>query len=137
MMMLVPRRNNFDLFDDLLDESFFNSRNKVMKTDIKELEDSYELIVDLPGFNKEDIKISTKDGYLTISATTDSVKDENKKDKYVRRERYSGSFSRSFYVGDITKDNIKASFKNGVLTVSLPKEEKEIEDDNKYIEIDD
>ena len=119
-MMLVPRRND-----------------KVMKTDIKEHEDSYELLVDLPGFEKENINISIENGYLTIQAKTSSNKDDEQKGKYVRRERYAGEFSRSFYVGeDIADDDIKASFKNGILNIVIPKEEKEEVENKKYIDID-
>ncbi len=132
-MMLVPRRNDFDLFDDL----FFSNNDKVMKTDIKEHEDSYELLVDLPGFEKENINISIENGYLTIQAKTSSNKDDEQKGKYVRRERYAGEFSRSFYVGeDIADDDIKASFKNGILNIVIPKEEKEEVENKKYIDID-
>ncbi len=137
-MMLVPRRNDFDLFDDLFRDSFFETNNKVMKTDIKEHKDHYELIVDLPGFDKENINISIDNGYLTINAKTNANNDEEEKGKYVRRERYVGEFSRSFYVGDdVTEENIKASFKNGILNISLPKEEKEKIETKKYIDIED
>lgn len=135
-MMLVPRRNDFDLFDDF--DSFFESNNKVMKTDIKEHDDHYELIVDLPGFDKENINISMENGYLTIQAKTNAHKDDEEKGMYVRRERYSGEFSRSFYVGeDVSEDDIKAQFKNGVLNVTLPKEDKEKVETKRYIDIDD
>lgn len=139
-MMIVPRRNDFDLLDDMFNDSFFapHSNEKVMKTDIKEHENSYELISDLPGFDKENINLSIENGYLTINAKTESKNDEEEKGKYVRRERYSGEFSRSFYVGDdVTENDIKASFKNGTLTVSIPKKEVEEKSSKKYIEIDD
>ena len=138
-MMLVPRRNDFDLLGDFFDEPFFKPENsRVMKTDIKEHDDSYELMVELPGFDKENIDMSIEEGYLTIEANTNSSKDEEEKGKYVRRERYSGTFSRSFYVGDdVTEDDIKASFKNGVLDVNIPKKETEKKSEKKYIEIKD
>ena len=138
-MMLVPRRNDFDLFGDVFDDGFFGrNESKVMKTDIKELDDGYELLVDLPGFTKENLDLSIDNGYLTINAKTDSDKEEKEEGKYVRRERYSGEFSRSFYVGDdITEDDIKASFKNGVLNVKVPKKEVTKKDEKKYIDIED
>ena len=139
-MMLVPR-NNFDLFDDIFGDPFFRkNENKIMKTDIIERDNSYVIDIDLPGFNKEDIKIDVTDGYLTINAKMSSSNKENdKKEKYVRRERYFGECSRSFYVGeDIESDDIKASFKNGILSLEIPKvdEQKKLPE-KKYIEISD
>lgn len=137
-MMLVPRKN-FDIFDDLFNDPFFTSHeNKVMKTDIKEHDDRYEILVDLPGFNKEDIKMNIEDGYLVINAKTSNEEDNtNKNGKYVRKERYYGECSRSFYIGDnITEEDIKANYKNGTLNVEIPKkEEVEKIKDKKYIEI--
>ncbi len=137
--MLVPRRNDFDLFGDVFDDAFFGrNESKVMKTDIKEHDDSYELLVDLPGFTKENLNLSIDNGYLTINAKTDSDKEEKEEGKYVRRERYSGEFSRSFYVGDdVTEEDIKAAFKNGVLNVVIPKKEITKKDEKKYIDIED
>lgn len=139
-MMLVPR-NNFDLFDDIFGDPFFRkNENKIMKTDIIERDNSYVIDIDLPGFSKEDIKIDVTDGYLTINAKMSSSNKENdKKEKYVRRERYFGECSRSFYVGeDIASDDIKASFKNGILSLEIPKvdEQKKLPE-KKYIEISD
>ena len=134
-MMLVPRKN----FDDLFNDPFFTSHeNKVMKTDIKEHDDRYEILVDLPGFNKEDIKMNIEDGYLVINAKTSNEEDNTDKNgKYVRKERYYGECSRSFYIGDnITEEDIKANYKNGTLNVEIPKkEEVEKIKDKKYIEI--
>ena len=137
-MMLVPRRN-FDIFDDLFNDPFFNSHeSKLMKTDIKEHGDKYELLVDLPGFNKEDIKMHIEDGYLIINAKTNTEKNEkDDKGKFVRKERYYGECSRSFYVGDqVKEEDIKASLKNGTLNIEIPKkdETKEVKE-KKYIEI--
>lgn len=137
-MMLVPKRN-FDIFDDLFNDPFFNStESKLMKTDIKEHDDKYEILVDLPGFNKEDIKMHIDDGYLIINAKTNSEQSEkDKKGKYVRKERYYGECSRSFYVGNqINEEDIKANLKNGTLSIEIPKkdETKEVEE-KKYIEI--
>lgn len=139
-MMLVPRRN-FDIFDDLFNDPFLNStESKLMKTDIKEHDDKYEILVDLPGFNKEDIKMHIDDGYLIINAKTNSEQSEkDKKGKYVRKERYYGECSRSFYVGNqINEEDIKANLKNGTLSIEIPKkdETKEVEE-KKYIEIGD
>ena len=96
-----------------------------MNTDIKETEKGYELAISLPGVKKEDIKAEVKDGYLIITAAANSKTDEkDKTGKYIRRERYSGSMSRSFYVGDgVSQEDIKAKFENGVLTLDVPKKE--------------
>ncbi len=137
IMMLVPRRN-FDVFDDFFDDSFFKENTKMMKTDIKEHDNNYELIVDLPGLNKENIKLEIDNGYLTISAKTSSDNEEKEEGKFIRRERYSGEYQRSFYVGDeITEEDIKASFKNGILDITLPKKEYKEEQTKKCIEIED
>ena len=138
-MMLVPRNNDFDFLGDIFDDSFFKPRDsRVMKTDIKEHDNNYELLVELPGFTKDNINISMEDGYLTIEANSDTKSEKKEDGKYVRRERYTGTFSRSFYVGDnITEDDIKASFKNGVLNIAIPKKEIETKSDKKYIEIED
>ena len=136
--MLVPRRNNFDVFDDFFGDSFFKENNKMMKTDIKEHDNSYELIVDLPGLNKENINLEIENGYLTISAQTKKDNEEQEEGKFIRRERYSGEYQRSFYVGDnITEEDIKASFKNGVLNINLPKKDYQPEKAKKCIEIED
>jgi HSP20 family molecular chaperone IbpA len=136
--MLMPRRN-FDLFDDIFDEPMFGRNdNKIMKTDIKEHDNGYEIIVDLPGYNKNNLHISIEDGYLTVNAKQE--KEHNDKDnhgKFVRRERFFGECSRSFYVGeDIKEEDIKASYKDGVLTIDVPKvdQSKKIPE-KKYIQI--
>ena len=135
--MLVPRNNNlgvslFDnMFDDFFKDPFFARNNvaKVMKTDIQEKDNNYILDMDLPGYDKEDVKAQLKDGYLTITAqknTNNEQKDEQ--GNYIRRERYCGKCSRSFYVGDsIKEEDIKVTF---------PKEVSQKEDDMKYITID-
>lgn len=137
-MMLIPR-DNFDLFDDIFTDPFFKRNdNKLMRTDIKEHDDNYVISVDLPGYDKENIKVDITDGYLTVSAKTDSENNEEEKGKYVRRERYYGECSRSFYIGDdIKKDDIKASFKDGILCLNVPKKTKEDKEAEKnYISID-
>ena len=145
-MTLVPRNNNlgvslFDnMFDDFFKDPFFARNNvaKVMKTDIQEKDNNYILDMDLPGYDKEDVKAQLKDGYLTITAqknTNNEQKDEQ--GNYIRRERYCGKCSRSFYVGDsIKEEDIKASFNNGILELTFPKEVSQKEDDMKYITID-
>ena len=140
-MMLMPRRNDFDLWDDFFADPFFSKKPVVknMKTDIIEKEDSYELDIDLPGYDKNDLKISVEDGYLTIVAKKEETNEEKKDGNYIRRERYSGECSRSFYVGEeYEAEDIKASFKNGILSLNIPKKEEEKkEPEKKYIEIDD
>ena len=137
-MMLMPRKN-FDLFDDIFDDSFFVSRNdnKMMKTDVEEKDDGYEFAIDLPGVKKDNIKVSLDDGYLTISAKQESKDDEkNKHGKFIRRERYYGEVSRSFYVGEsITEEDIKAKLEDGILKINIPKKENKQIDNKKYIEI--
>ena len=140
-MMLVPRKNSYDLLDDIFDEDFFNfkpAKSEVMKTDIKEHDNRYEMITDLPGYDKKNIKISIDNGYLTICAKTNNEKEAKENGgKIVRKERYFGECQRSFYVGDdIKEDDIKATFENGTLTVNIPKKDKQLnENRKKYIEI--
>ena len=101
-----------------------HARN-MMKTDVRETENTYEVDVDLPGFKKDEIHVDLKDGYLTIQAAKGLDKDqEDKKGKYIRQERYAGAMSRSFYVGDVESDQISAKYEGGVLQISLPKEGK-------------
>ncbi len=125
----------FDNFEAPLRRVNFSSSN-LMKTDVIETETGYELDIDLPGINKEDVKVELSEGYLNVNATTSRRVDEDE-GCYIRKERYEGSFSRSFYVGDaLTNEDIKAKFENGTLRLSVPKKElkKEIEAP-KYIEI--
>ena len=136
-MMMLPRRNEFNLLDDIFGDLDY-TENKIMKTDIKEHKDNYSILIDLPGYNKEDIKISVDDGYLTISATMSKNEEEKENGKFVRRERYFGECSRSFYVGDnVLVDDIKASFKNGTLNLSIPKKEQKQITEKKYVQIED
>ena len=138
-MMMIPRRNHFDLFDEMFRDPFFEgTESKVMKTDIKEKKDKYLIDIDLPGYEKKDIKMEISDGYLTVHASVNKeVDDEKDKGKYVRKERYVGECSRSFYVGDnVTEDEIKAKFKNGTLTIEIPKKDDKKElPEKKYIPI--
>ena len=141
MMMVPRRRNDFDLWDDIFgrDPIFSDDGNKVMRTDIKEKENEYIMTIDLPGYEKKDIKIHIEDGYLNINAKTDSTVEDKEEGKFVRKERYYGECSRSFYVGeDITETDIRASFRNGTLRLEIPKrEEKKAIAEKKYIEIED
>ena len=138
-MMMIPRRNHFDLFDEMFRDPFFEgSESKVMKTDIKEKKDKYLIDIDLPGYEKEDIKMEISDGYLTVHASVNKeVDNEKEKGKYVRKERYVGECSRSFYVGEnVSEDEIKAKFKNGTLTIEVPKKDDKKElPEKKYIPI--
>ena len=135
-MMLVPRRN-FDLFDDFFKDDFFTKKeSNLMKTDIKETKDNYLIEMDLPGYDKDNINLSLKDGYLSISAKVEKEDKENEEEKFVRRERFYGECSRSFYVGDnLTEEDISAEFKNGILRITVPKKEEKPSNETKYIEI--
>ncbi|MBR2778752.1 MAG: Hsp20/alpha crystallin family protein [Firmicutes bacterium] len=136
----------FDEMDRLFDRNFFgrspfNAVNEMkpaaMKTDIREEDGLYLMTMDLPGFSKEDIRAELKDGYLTIHAEKKEEKEENNENGYVVRERYSGSCSRSFFVGEhVTEENVKAAFRDGVLSLSFPKEEEKLsENTTKLIDI--
>ena len=142
--MLMTRLFGENLLDDFFDmptmKGFGLSRmdQNLMSTDVKETHNGYEVSINLPGFKKEDIKAELKDGYLMIQASTDTSKeDKDEKKKYIRKERYSGSCSRSFYVGNsVSESDIKAKFDNGVLTLDIPKVEKAPEVEQKrYVEI--
>ena len=137
-MMLVPRRK-YDFFDDFFKDPFFESGNSsVMKTDIKEKDNSYVLDVDLPGYKKEDIKMHMEDGYLIINAKTNKENDEKDRNgKFIRKERFFGECSRSFYLGnEIKEEDIKANFNNGTLNIEVPKKKEiEKEAEKKYIDI--
>ena len=135
--MLTPRIFTEDLFDDLFDDFPFRSMENVdrklygkhygreMLTDVREHENQYEVVVDLPGFKKDEIKLELNDGYLTITAAKGVDEDEKDNNgKIIRQERYAGAMQRSFYVGkQITSEDIKAKYENGVLTLDVPKEE--------------
>jgi len=134
----------FPFFDDKemrnTEKKLYGNRaSHLMKTDVKEQKDGYELIVDLPGFSKEEVKVALEDGYLTISAAKGLDKDEQEKDtgRYIRRERYAGTCQRSFYVGEqVTQEEIKGQFKHGILKLFVPKKEaKPAVPEKKYIAI--
>lgn len=144
--MLMPTIFGESLFDSFMDDFGFPNVDRIsaskntsnlMRTDIKENEEGFELEVELPGYKKDDVKVHLKDGYLTVSASkqeNNDVKDDN--GKYLRRERYSGSMSRSFFVGEETQESdIKAKFENGILTLAFPKEQPKKIEEPKYIAI--
>lgn len=137
--MLIPRKNDFDLFDDMFSDLDFRRNDiKVMRTDLKEGEDKYILHMDLPGYEKENIKLDLEKGYLTVSASVNKEVNDSKGEKYIHKERYVGNCSRTFYVGDeIKEEDIKANFKNGTLIVEIPKKNKELVQSKKHIEIGD
>ena len=140
-MMMIPRiKNEFDLLGEMFADPFFTEHeSKIMKTDIKEKTDKYLIGIELPGYQKENIKIDVEDGYLTVHAEINSDNEEKEEGKFVRRERYVGSCSRSFYVGnEVKSEDIKASFKNGILKIEVPKKEYKKElPEKKYIQIED
>ena len=146
--MLMPSVFGENFFDDFMDfpfDSFWNRKNplygkhakNMMKTDVRETDDSYELDIDLPGFKKDEITAKLEDGYLTVSASKGLDKDkQDQKGNYIRRERYAGAMSRSFYIGDsITQDEIKAKFENGILQLSIPKKDAKTVEQQKHISI--
>lgn len=143
--MLMPSLFGENLLDDFFNVPIFSRKNgfenatgNIMHTDVKETDDSYEVAMNLPGVKKENVQAELKDGYLTVKAsanTSNDTKDEN--GQYIRKERYTGSCSRSFYVGDqITQEDIKAKFEDGVLKITVPKKEPVPEvEEKKYIAI--
>ena len=146
--MLMPTLFRTNLFDDLLDDFAKETKRAaqnivsvtgVMKTKKKKKDDCFELMIDLPGFAKEDVKAELKEGYLNISAERNSSDEEKDEEgRFIRRERYSGTCSRSFYVGDdLKQEDIKAKFENGILMLTVPKKPEEpVEDEPQYISID-
>ena len=146
MMPSIFGENLCDYWMDFpFDDDFFGRKNplygkhakNMMKTDVRETDNGYELDIDLPGFKKDEISAQLKDGYLTISAAKGLDKDEKEKDgKYIRRERYAGTMSRSFYVGEgVEQDDIHAKYENGILKLSIPKKDAKEVEQKKYISI--
>lgn len=151
--MMMPSIFGENLFDDFMDfpfskefeKNFFGNKNplygkhakNMMKTDVRETENGYEVDIDLPGFKKDEITAKLDNGYLTISASKGLDKDEKDKDgHYIRRERYAGSMSRSFYIGEgITENDVNAKYEDGILRLSIPKKESKKVEDKKYISI--
>ena len=147
---MLPSIFRDNLFDDMFDFDDFDKEfnrmmrplygkhaQNMMKTDVRETDNSYELDIDLPGFKKDEIKVELDNGYLSISASKGLDKDEEKKDgKYIRRERYAGAMNRTFYVGDnLTQQDIQAKFEDGILKISVPKKDVQQIEQNKYIAI--
>ena len=142
---------NKDLFDgfmnDMFEDDFFGGKNplygknarNMMKTDIRETDEGYELDIDLPGFKKDEIQAELKNGYLTVSASKALEQDSKEKEsgRYIHRERYTGACQRSFYIGeDIENEQIKAEFKHGILKLTLPKKQAKPEvEEKRYISI--
>ena len=136
---MLPVLFGENLFDDFFDDSFereFRALNhnplfgkhgrNLMKTDVRENGDQYELAVDLPGFSKDEIQVDLKDGILTIRAAKGLDKDQtDKKGRYIRQERYAGACSRSFYVGDVKPEDVSAKYEDGILRISMPKQAKQ------------
>ena len=137
--MMVPRKNGFDIFDEVFNDPFFTKKeSKLMKTDVREKDGNYVLDIDLPGYNKEDIKIDLTDGYLTVTAKREENKEEKEHhNTYIYKERFFGECSRSYYAGEnVKEEDIKAIFKNGTLEITFPKEDvKKLDEGKKYIEI--
>ena len=151
--MMMPSIFGENLFDDWMDfpfnddfdKYFFGKKNplygkhakNMMKTDVKETDSSYEVDIDLPGFKKDEINAKLENGYLTISAAKGLDKDEkDKKGKYIRKERYAGAMSRSFYVGDaVTQEDIKAKYEDGILKLAIPKKDAKAVENKNYIAI--
>ena len=147
--MYMPSIFGESLFDNMFpfDEKFFTEKkdplygknaSRLMKTDVRETEKTYELDIDLPGFKKDEIQMELKDGVLTVSAAKGLDKDEeDKKGNYIRKERYAGSMSRSFYVGKhVTVEDVHPKYERGILSFSVPKEEaKPVEEKKHYISI--
>ena len=146
---MLPSIFRDNLFDDMFDFDFDKEFNRMMrplygkhaqnmmKTDVRETDNSYELDIDLPGFKKDEISVQLDNGYLSISASKGLDKDEeNKNGKYIRRESYAGSMNRTFYVGSLlTQQDIQAKFEDGILKISVPKKDVQQIEQNKYIAI--
>ncbi len=143
--MLMPSILKDNIFDDWMgftfpdiDKNLYGTRSQnVMKTDIRETENAYELDIDLPGFKKDEINVQLERGQLTIQAAKSMNKEEKDKEgKYIRKERYAGAMSRSFYVGEaVEKNEIRARFEDGILKLSVPKKDSKAVEESKYIAI--
>ena len=134
---MLPMMLSENLFDDLFNDAFNRNlwnadrvlygknANRMMKTDVHETENEYELAIDLPGFKKEEISIELKDGYLTITAAKGVDKDEEEKKtrRVIRQERYVGTCQRTFYVGDVKPEEVRCKYESGVLNVFIPKKD--------------
>lgn len=140
---MLLRNRMFNLFDEFFNDPFFTETSslhvpQLMKTDIQEQDGQYLLDIELPGYKKEDIQAELKDGYLTIQARKeDSIEEKDEKHNYVRKERYSGSCKRSFYVGEgVQEEDIKAGFQDGILRIMVSKDSiKKLPEERKLIPI--
>ena len=134
---MLPSIFGETLFDDFFDDDFMRfpawdgrelygkHAKNLMKTDVRETENTYEVDIDLPGFKKDELDVDLKDGYLTIRASKGLDKDQKDKEgKYIRQERYAGACSRSFYVGEVEPDQVSAKYEDGILKISVPKQAK-------------
>ena len=151
--MLMPSIFGENLFDDFFTPFYYDDKDEkkaekklyghraqnLLRTDIKETKEGYELVIDVPGFKKDEVKVALKDGYLTVSAAKglDEEEDDKKTGRYIRRERYAGTLSRSFYVGDaVSEEDIHAKYEDGILKLSVPKKApKAVEEKDGYIAI--
>lgn len=147
--MLMPSIFGDNLFDEMMDfpwEREFHNRKlpasgknqqNWMKTDVKELSDHYEVDIDLPGFKKEEIAVELENGYLTVRAAKSENHDEKREDgTYIRRERFTGSCSRSFYIGEtVLREEVRARYEDGILKLEIPKKDQKAVEQNKYIAI--
>lgn len=140
--LLKKNNKEYGIFDPFFDGFFrfpsfkneMKEMEKLMKTDVRESENGYDIEVEMPGYEKGDINLELNNGYLTITASRNEKNDESdKKDNYIRRERYYGNCARSFYVGDIKEEDIDAKLEKGVLSIHIPKEVEK--DSKKKIEI--
>ncbi len=135
-MNMLPRIYRKSLFDDFFDAPFnTGSASGLMKTDVKATDTGYELEIDVPGIDKENISVQLENGYVTVTAKTEKKNDEGKENgHYIRRERFYGTYSRSFYVGeDVNEEDVKAKYENGTLKLFVPDKEKQPKDETKKI----
>ena len=136
MMNMLPRIYRKSLFDDFFDAPFnTGSASGLMKTDVKATDAGYELEIDVPGIDKENISVQLENGYVTVTAKTEKKNDEGKENgHYIRRERFYGTYSRSFYVGeDVTEEDVTAKYENGTLKLFVPDKEKQPKEETKKI----
>ena len=132
--MLMPSIFGENIFDDFMESFDHFQGNDLMRTDVKESDGSYEVTMNIPGVKKEDVHAKLEDGYLSVNVSANTSKEEKDKDgNFIRRERYSGSASRSFYVGtEVTEEDVKAKFEDGTLKLTIPKKEAAPEIENKH-----
>lgn len=135
---MFPRVSRFNVLDDMFDDVFTKEKKDMMQTDVKEKNGNFIIDMNIPGCDKKDIQIELKDGYLTITASINNETNEDNGQNYIHRERFYGKCSRSFYAGEhLTEEDINASYKNGILTLTFPKKIVKEKEEKKYIEITD